>query len=128
MLGDADSLALEQARDHDEPSAEPATPAKRGRKRKVVEEPVSFFVSLNLLVFNLLRCRIKLLCTFLMNLRCIFRHCIIRRLNNPYHLRLQFRSISRHYLLPALHYIHQERLYIILVRSVCIIKDLRKKY
>lgn len=42
MLGDADSLALEQARDHDEPSAEPATPAKRGRKRKVVEEPVSF--------------------------------------------------------------------------------------
>ncbi|CAG9766759.1 unnamed protein product [Ceutorhynchus assimilis] len=38
MLGDADSLALDQARDHDEPSIEP-TPAKRGRKRKnVVEE------------------------------------------------------------------------------------------
>lgn len=41
MLGDADSLALEQARDHEEPSMEPVTPARRGRKRKVIEEPVS---------------------------------------------------------------------------------------
>ncbi|KAL1491871.1 hypothetical protein ABEB36_012400 [Hypothenemus hampei] len=39
MLGDADSLALDQARDHDEPSMEPITPVRRGRKRKVVEEP-----------------------------------------------------------------------------------------
>uniref|UniRef100_A0AAR5QHI6 Rad21/Rec8-like protein N-terminal domain-containing protein n=2 Tax=Curculionoidea TaxID=71529 RepID=A0AAR5QHI6_DENPD len=39
MLGDADSLALDQARDHEEPSLEPVVPVKRGRKRKVVEEP-----------------------------------------------------------------------------------------
>ncbi|KAF7268643.1 hypothetical protein GWI33_018261 [Rhynchophorus ferrugineus] len=41
MLGDADSLALEQVRDHEEPSMEAPTPtpARRGRKRKNVEEP-----------------------------------------------------------------------------------------
>ncbi|XP_050293087.1 double-strand-break repair protein rad21 homolog isoform X2 [Anthonomus grandis grandis] len=42
MLGDSDSLTLDQPRDHDEPSMEPtpATPARRGRKRKnVIEEP-----------------------------------------------------------------------------------------
>ncbi|XP_030764518.1 double-strand-break repair protein rad21 homolog isoform X2 [Sitophilus oryzae] len=41
MLGDADSLALDQVRDHEEPSMEAPTPtpAKRGRKRKNVEEP-----------------------------------------------------------------------------------------
>ncbi|XP_018565982.1 double-strand-break repair protein rad21 homolog isoform X2 [Anoplophora glabripennis] len=40
MLGDADSLALDQVRDHEEqPSMEAPTPAKRGRKRKIVEEP-----------------------------------------------------------------------------------------
>lgn len=40
VLGDADSLALDQARDHEESVApEPPTPAKRGRKRKVVEDP-----------------------------------------------------------------------------------------
>lgn len=40
MLGDADSLALDQMRDHDEqPSMEAPTPAKRGRKRKIMEEP-----------------------------------------------------------------------------------------
>ncbi|KAF5286657.1 hypothetical protein FQR65_LT12488 [Abscondita terminalis] len=39
MLGDADSLALEQPREIEEqPSLEPPTPAKRGRKRKVVED------------------------------------------------------------------------------------------
>ncbi|KAJ8960631.1 hypothetical protein NQ318_013923 [Aromia moschata] len=38
MLGDADSLAIEQARDHEElPSMEAPTPARRGRKRKVDE-------------------------------------------------------------------------------------------
>lgn len=42
MLGDADSLALDQMRDADEHSAvELPTPARRGRKRKNVEEPVS---------------------------------------------------------------------------------------
>lgn len=42
MLGDADSLALDQMRDHEEqPSMELPTPAKRGRKRKIMEEPVS---------------------------------------------------------------------------------------
>ncbi|XP_074033651.1 RAD21 cohesin complex component verthandi isoform X2 [Leptinotarsa decemlineata] len=43
MLGDADSLALDQARDHEEAMPptpiEPPTPARRGRKRKIVEEP-----------------------------------------------------------------------------------------
>lgn len=39
MLGDADSLALDQAREHEEPSMEVTTPARRGRKRKVQEEP-----------------------------------------------------------------------------------------
>ncbi|XP_072394085.1 uncharacterized protein vtd isoform X1 [Diabrotica undecimpunctata] len=41
VLGDADSLALDQARDHEEPAPppEPIIPARRGRKRKVVEEP-----------------------------------------------------------------------------------------
>lgn len=41
MLGDADSLALDQIREAEElPSMEPAkTPPRRGRKRKVVEEP-----------------------------------------------------------------------------------------
>ncbi|KAJ8985324.1 hypothetical protein NQ317_008354 [Molorchus minor] len=38
MLGDADSLAIDQARDHEEqPSMEAPTPARRGRKRKVDE-------------------------------------------------------------------------------------------
>lgn len=44
MLGDADSLQLDQARDHDEThqSVEPPpTPARRGRKRKNIEDPVS---------------------------------------------------------------------------------------
>lgn len=42
MLGDADSLALEQVRDMEEqPSIEPPTPARRGRKRKIVEDVVS---------------------------------------------------------------------------------------
>lgn len=42
MLGDADSLALDQVRDaEDQFSMEPTpTPAKRGRKRKIVEDPV----------------------------------------------------------------------------------------
>ncbi|EEZ99261.1 double-strand-break repair protein rad21 homolog isoform X1 [Tribolium castaneum] len=39
MLGDADSLALDQMRDFDEPLAELPTPAKRGRKRKIQEDP-----------------------------------------------------------------------------------------
>ncbi|CAG9857962.1 unnamed protein product [Phyllotreta striolata] len=40
VLGDADSLALEQGRDNDDSHAEPTpTPTRRGRKRKVVEEP-----------------------------------------------------------------------------------------
>lgn len=46
MLGDADSLQLDQARDHEEshPIVEPPpTPARRGRKRKNVEDPVSLF-------------------------------------------------------------------------------------
>lgn len=42
MLGDVDSLQLEQARDHDETHVEPPpTPARRGRKRKNMEDPVS---------------------------------------------------------------------------------------
>lgn len=43
MLGDADSLALEQARDQEDSHVEPPLPAaaKRGRKRKNIEEPVS---------------------------------------------------------------------------------------
>lgn len=47
MLGDADSLQIDQARDHEETlqSVEPPpTPARRGRKRKNVEDPVSFFI------------------------------------------------------------------------------------
>lgn len=47
MLGDADSLQLEQARDHDEThqSVEPLpTPARRGRKRKNVDDPVSIIM------------------------------------------------------------------------------------
>ncbi|XP_056637769.1 double-strand-break repair protein rad21 homolog isoform X3 [Diorhabda sublineata] len=40
VLGDADSLALDQARDQEESlPVEPVTPARRGRKRKIVEEP-----------------------------------------------------------------------------------------
>nr|CAI5830524.1 unnamed protein product [Callosobruchus analis] len=40
MLGDAESLQIDQARDHEEQTPpEPPTPARRGRKRKVVEEP-----------------------------------------------------------------------------------------
>lgn len=45
MLGDADSLQLDQARDHEESHQvvePPPTPARRGRKRKNVEDPVSF--------------------------------------------------------------------------------------
>lgn len=44
MLGDADSLQLDQARDHEETHQSiepPPTPARRGRKRKNVEDPVS---------------------------------------------------------------------------------------
>lgn len=45
MLGDADSLALDQVRDAEEqPSLEP-TPPRRGRKRKVAEDVVSVIYS-----------------------------------------------------------------------------------
>ncbi|XP_060526179.1 double-strand-break repair protein rad21 homolog isoform X2 [Cylas formicarius] len=43
MLGDADSLAIDQGRDHEEPTPSveitPPPAARRGRKRKVAEEP-----------------------------------------------------------------------------------------
>lgn len=43
MLGDPDSLALDQIREAEEqPSIEP-TPTKRGRKRKIVEDVVRKF-------------------------------------------------------------------------------------
>lgn len=44
ILGDVDSLQLEQARDHEETHQTvepPPTPARRGRKRKNIEDPVS---------------------------------------------------------------------------------------
>lgn len=41
MLGDADSLALDQMRDIEEPVPELPTPARRGRKRKIQEDPVN---------------------------------------------------------------------------------------
>lgn len=43
MLGDPDALALDQIREAEEhQTIIEHTPAKRGRKRKVVEEPVSY--------------------------------------------------------------------------------------
>lgn len=45
MLGDADSLALvDQMREIEEPLAELPTPAKRGRKRKIQEDPVCCYL------------------------------------------------------------------------------------
>lgn len=44
MLGDPDSLQLDQPRDHEETNhivEPPPTPARRGRKRKNVEDLVS---------------------------------------------------------------------------------------
>lgn len=41
MLGDADSLALDQVRETEEHQSIEQTPSRRGRKRKVVEEQVS---------------------------------------------------------------------------------------
>lgn len=39
MLGDADSLALDQIREAEAEQPILETPAKRGRKRKIIEEP-----------------------------------------------------------------------------------------
>lgn len=49
MLGDADSLALDQMRDVDEQVFEPPVPAKRGRKRKNQDDMVGF---LNMLIIK----------------------------------------------------------------------------
>lgn len=40
MLGDADSLALEQVREAEEQPSIEQTPSRRGRKRKVAEDVV----------------------------------------------------------------------------------------
>lgn len=102
-------------------------PQRKGvENEKLSRNPLVLIFYPSLLVLNLLLCRIKLLCTFLMNLQCIFRHCIIRRLR-PYHLRHQFRSISRHCRPPALHYIHRERPYIILVSTVLAAKNMCRR-
>lgn len=42
MLGDPDALALDQVRDVEEQLSVEQTPAKRGRKRKIVEDVVCF--------------------------------------------------------------------------------------
>lgn len=48
MFGDPDALALDQMRDADEqPSIEPTPPVRRGRKRKIVDDPVSIVLNTN---------------------------------------------------------------------------------